>query len=131
MLAIHSPTSIASSALTIERPASSTTIARPSDISAKYSGELKASAKLRERRRDQHQAEHADRAGDERGDRGDAERRARAALARHLVAVDAGDDRGRLAGHVEQDRGGRAAVLGAVVDAGEHDDRARRVHAGR
>ena len=45
-LAIHRPTSAASSALTIERPASSTTSARPSDISAKYSGELKESANL-------------------------------------------------------------------------------------
>ncbi len=45
MLEIHSPSSIASSAFTIDCPASSTTIARPSDISAKYSGELKASAK--------------------------------------------------------------------------------------
>ena len=34
----------------------------------------------------------------------------------------------RLARRVEQDRGGRAAVHGAVVDAGEHDERARRVH---
>ena len=45
-LAIHSPTSAASSAFTIERPASSTTSARPSDISAKYSGELNESANL-------------------------------------------------------------------------------------
>ena len=44
MLAIHRPTSIASSAFTMRRPASSTTIARPSAISAKYSGELNASA---------------------------------------------------------------------------------------
>ena len=43
---------------------------------------------------------------------------------RHLVAVDAGDDRARLARHVDQDRRGRAAILRAVVDAGEHDQRA-------
>src|SRR6267378_3946245 len=43
--AIHRPTSVASSALAIERPASSTTIERPSAISPKYSGALKASAK--------------------------------------------------------------------------------------
>ena len=35
-------------------------------------------------------------------------------------------DRGGLAGQVDQDRGGRAAVLRAVVDAGEHDQRSRR-----
>ncbi len=46
MLAIHRPTSAASSALTIERPASSTTSARPSDIRPKYSGELNESASL-------------------------------------------------------------------------------------
>src|SRR2546426_5722077 len=39
MPAIHRPTSIASSAFTIERPASSTTIASPSAISAKYRSE--------------------------------------------------------------------------------------------
>ena len=49
-----------------------------------------------------------------------------AALPRHLVAVDAGDDGGRLAGQVDQDRGGRAAVLRAVIDAGQHDQRADR-----
>ena len=81
-----------------------------------------------ERRRDQHQPEHADRAGDERGDRGDAERGAGAAPARHLVAVEAGHDRGGFAGNVEQDRRRRAAVLGAVVDAREHDHRRRGRH---
>ncbi len=40
---IHRPTSIASSAFTSESPASSTTIARPITMSAKYSGELNAS----------------------------------------------------------------------------------------
>ena len=46
MPAIHRPTSIASSALTIDRPASSTTMARPSAISAKYSGELNGEREL-------------------------------------------------------------------------------------
>jgi len=44
----------------------------------------------------------------------------------NLVAVEAGDDRGGFAGQVDKNRGGRAAVLCAVVDAGEHDQRARR-----
>ena len=43
MLAIHRPTSIASSAFRSESPARSTTIARPSTMSAKYSGALNAS----------------------------------------------------------------------------------------
>ena len=34
---------------------------------------------------------------------------------------------GRLAGNVDQDGRGRAAILGAVIDAGEHDQRADRV----
>ena len=41
---------------------------------------------------------------------------------RHGVAVDAGHHRGGLARNAHQDRGGRAAVLRAVVDAGQHDD---------
>ena len=40
-----------------------------------------------------------------------------------------GDDRGRLARDVDQDRRGRAAVLRAVIDAGEHDERAGRIEA--
>ena len=43
---------------------------------------------------------------------------------RHLVAFERGRDRGALARRVDQDRGGRAAVHAAVVDAGEHDERA-------
>ena len=48
---------------------------------------------------------------------------ARAPLAGHLVAVDRGDHRARLPGHVDQDRGRGAAVHRAVVDAREHDQR--------
>ena len=66
-------------------------------------------------------------AGEERADGRDAERHAGAALAGHLVAVERGDHGGRLAGNVDQDRRGRAAVLGAVVDAGQHDQRAGRI----
>ena len=46
---------------------------------------------------------------------------------RHRVAVDAGHHRGRFARNAHQDRGGRAAILRAVIDAGEHDDRLRGV----
>ena len=46
MLAIHRPTSIDSSALVSDSPASSTTMASPSTIREKYSGELKASDNL-------------------------------------------------------------------------------------
>jgi hypothetical protein len=76
-----------------------------------------------ERRRDQGQHDHAERAGDERADRRDAQRGARASLARHGVAVDAGHHRGGFARDAQQDRRGRSAVLRAVVDAGQHHDR--------
>ena len=82
-----------------------------------------AQRKGAERRRDHGQRDDAEGAGDERADRGDAERRAGAALLRHGVAVDAGHHRGGLARNPHQDRGGRAAVLRAVIDAGQHDDR--------
>ena len=75
----------------------------------------------RERRRRERDQQRRDAAGEERADRGDAERRAGAALPRHLVAVDGGDDGRRFARDVDQDRGGRAAVLRAVIDAGQHD----------
>ena len=42
---------------------------------------------------------------------------------RHGVAVDAGHHRGGFARDAQQDRGGRAAILRAVIDAGEHHDR--------
>ena len=59
--------------------------------------------------------------------RGGGERRAGAALARHLVAVDGGDGGRGFARHVDQDGGGRAAILRAVIDAGEHDQRGHRI----
>ncbi len=87
--------------------------------------------RARERRREQHEADRADGAGDERADRRDAERHAAAALQRHLVAVERGHHRGRLARHVDQHRSERAAVHGAVVKAGEHDESAGRIEAAR
>ena len=83
----------------------------------------------RQQRRDQHQQDDAEGAGDERADRGDAERRPGAPLQRHLVAVDAGHHRGRFAGRVDQHRGDGAAVHRAGVEGGEHDDSGGRLHA--
>ena len=54
-----------------------------------------------------------------------AKRGAGLALARHLVAVEARHHGRRFARHVEQHGGGRSAVLRAVVDAGQHDERGR------
>jgi hypothetical protein len=45
------------------------------------------------------------------------------------VAVEHRDDRRRLAGEPEEHRGDRAAVLGAVEDSGQHDDRRHRLEA--
>jgi len=128
MLASHSPSSIDSSALISDEPASSTTSDRPRHIREKYSGAENDSAKAATGDAIKVRAITPKVAGDERGDRRDAERRAGAAPARHLVAVDAGHDGRRLARHVEQDRGGRAAVFRAVIDAAQHDDPAGRVH---
>jgi hypothetical protein len=60
------------------------------------------------------------RSGNERADRRDAEGRTGAPLARHLVTVDAGDDRRCFAGNVQEHRRGRAAEHRAVEDRGEH-----------
>ena len=100
---------------------------RPSTISEKYSGapnDWPTLASGGAKRRDQR---GRDAAGEERAERRDRQRRAGAALARHLVAVDAGDDRRGFARQVDQDRGGRAAVLRAVEDAGEHDQAGHRL----
>ena len=85
--------------------------------------------RARQRRRQQHEAEGAERSGDAGADGGDAERGAGAALQGHLVAVDAGHDGARLAGHADEHGGERAAVLRAVIDAGEHDDGGGRARA--
>ena len=81
----------------------------------------------RERRRGGGDDECGDRAGNERPDRRCRESRPGAALARHLVAVDGRDGRGRLAGQVDEDGGGRSTILSAVIDAGEHDQRGYRI----
>ena len=69
----------------------------------------------------------ADDARENRTKRRDRERRSGPPLARHLVAVETGDDRCGFARHVHQDRRGRTAELGTVIDAGEHDQRRLRL----
>ncbi len=80
----------------------------------------------RQRRAEGGDEDRADAAGEERSERSDRKRGPGAPLLCHLVAVDAGDDGRRLARNVDQDRGGRTAVLRAVIDAGEHDERRQR-----
>ena len=90
-------------------------------------GRAELERELGQRRRDGRDDDRGDAAGEERAERRDRQRRAGLALARHLVAVEAGDHRRRLARHVDQDRRRRAAVLRAVVDAGQHDQRRHRL----
>ncbi len=81
-----------------------------------------------QRGRQEHQAEDAQRPGDEGADRRYPQRRAGPAVLAHLVAVEAGHDGGGLARQVHQDGGRRTAVHGPVVNAGKHDDGGRGVH---
>src|SRR5262249_38864114 len=72
--------------------------------------------------REEGDTEGADRAGNERADGRGRDRRAGAAVARHLVTLERRDDGGALARRVEQNRRGRAAIHRAVVDAGEKNE---------
>ena len=120
------PNTIIAIAFSTDPLASTTAKIRPSTISEKYSAGPNASASL-VRGRAEHGDQHGgDAAGEERADRGDRQRRTGAALLGHLEAVERGHHRARLARNVDQDRGGRAAILRAVIDAGEHDQRADR-----
>ena len=115
------------SALATDPRAMTTAATRPSTIREKYSAALKltASAVEREYQRGDHQ--RGDAAGEQRAERRHRQRRAGAALPRHLVSVDAGHDRGALARQIDQDGRGRAAVLGAVIDRRQHDQRGDRL----
>ncbi len=77
--------------------------------------------------RNKGQSERGDEAGDEGADGCRGKRRTAAAGARHLVALERGDDRGAFAGGVEQDRRGRTPIHAAIIDAGEHDERPGRI----
>jgi hypothetical protein len=70
----------------------------------------------------------SNRAGKERADGRDRKAAAPARpFLRHLVAVDRGDGGRGFTGHVDEDGGGRAAILRTVIDAGEHDEGGNRV----
>src|SRR5436309_666258 len=100
------PVTTMATALSTEPFASTTAKMRPSTINEKYSAGPNSSARP------------------VRGGPG-------AALPRHLMAVEAGDDGGGLTRDIHQHRGGRAPVLRAVIDAREHDQRADRRQAER
>src|SRR5712671_5604167 len=116
----RSPNTIMATALTTDPCASTTAEISPSTISEKYSGAPKDWPTL---------ASGGENSAISKVETVPAKKEpsAGAALARHLVAVDAGHHRGGLARQVDQDRGGRAAILGAVEDAGEHDQAGHRL----
>ena len=81
-------------ALSSEPEAETTAPIRPSTISEKYSGRAELEGQFGQRRREGGDDDRADAAGEERAQAGGAASAgAGAALARHLVAVDRGDDR--------------------------------------
>ena len=127
------PSSIPSSTIASDLPtepcASTTAAIRPSTSRLKYSTAVNFSASTESGTLSTRDDDGGDGAGEEGGDRRDGQGRAGAALLRHRMAVEAGDDRGRLARHVDEDRGGRAAILRAVEDAGQHDHRRGRLQA--
>src|SRR5690606_22641318 len=63
-----------------------------------------------------------DAAGKEGAQGRNGQRRTGPPVARHLVAVQHGHDRGSFAGQGDQNRGGGAPVGSTVVDAGQHDE---------
>ena len=75
-------------------------------------------------RRQKSQTDGGDGARDKRADRGRGKRRPAAAGLGHLVALERGRHRCALAGRVDEDRRGRSAIHAAVIDSGEHDQRA-------
>ena len=124
---IKSPSTIMAMAFSTEPCASTTAATRPSSISEKYSG-----APNDWPIRDSGGAKPAISTvamvpAKNDAERRDRKRRAGAALPRHLVAVEAGDDRRGFARQVDQDRRGRAAILRAVEDAGQHDQAGHRL----
>ena len=102
---------------------------QPQEEQGEVLGRPQAEGEVGQGRRQQHEGDHRERARHEGANRGDGEGGARAPAAGHLVAVDAGHHRRRFPGNAHEDRGGRAPVHRAVVDAGEEDDSARGVEA--
>ena len=75
-------------------------------------------------RRQESQPDGGDGARDKRADRSRGKRRPAAAGLGHLVALERGRHRCALAGRIDQDRRSRSAIHAAVIDSGEHDQRA-------
>ena len=117
------PSTVTPIALSMAPFASTTAPTSPSAISAKYSGAWNCSPS----RASGGEASAMNSVATEPAKKEPSAAIASAAPARpckrHLVAVERGHHRGGLARKLDQDGGGRAAVLRAVIDAGEHDQR--------
>ncbi len=120
------PVTIIAMPLSTEPCASAVEVTRPSRIRAKYSADPNFSATAVSGTATDRDHEGREGAGDERADRRDRERLPGAPLPRHLVAVDRRHRGRHFARQVDQDRRGGAAILRAVIDAGEHDERSDR-----
>jgi hypothetical protein len=84
-----------------------------------------------ERRAECGHQDRGDAAREERSDGRNRQRGTGTALTRHLMPVERRHHGRRLARNVHQDRRGRSAILRAVINAGEHDERADRRQAER
>ena len=80
-----------------------------------------------ERRQENHLGD-AERGADKGGDDGDAERGAALALLGQRKSVQTGHGVRWMTWQIEQDRADRAAILRAVIDARQHQDRRHRLH---
>ncbi len=80
-----------------------------------------------ERRQENHLGDAEGRT-DEGGNDGDAERGAALALFGQRKPVQTGHGVRRMARQIQENRADRSAILGAVVDAGQHQDRRHRLH---
>ena len=89
-------------------------------------GEIVGEAHQRHDQHDEHQ--DADQLAAERRDEGDAERQPALAALVQRVAVDDGEDGGRIAGNAHQDGGDRVAVLHADADGEQEGDAVDRRH---
>ena len=116
------PSTIIASAFSTEPWASATEQTRPSTISEKYSGGPNLSATPASGGANTAITTVATVPAKKEPSAAMRERGSCAALPGHLVAVDAVTDRRGFARQVDQDRRGGAAVLRAVVDAGQHDE---------
>ena len=104
---------------------------QPADQKAEVLRRTEAEGEPGQRGGQKHESDDAQRSRNEGTDGGDGQGRTRAPLPGHGIPVDAGHHRSRLPGNAHQDRGGRPAVHGPVVDSRQQDDRRGGIQAER